>query len=392
MKVVNIDVQSHLVEKLENLDALSFVLDVVRPLGHKALRIEPFTGSLLSVKLPLAPIRKFEDEDYSNVFNLVHTIPIYLRSCRPEVYDKERDIVESLGAYFPNAKGDSPYIELYLRAIEVESAGKDETHFKWLFAVVLLHELAHAALDIFNSESCSNNMEKVFYCTEFGRWREESMANATALRIIEEYGDNGFYEFAKEFMLGQPDEYALGVMMENFDNGDFRSVMMGKERGVDAALQARWMAQARNWAKMKGWDKDDHYRIMRTVSERKNKKLMKDWNYWLTSQYVYEYKGQYYTNEQELVPCVVEHILDEYEEKNGKKMSVEEFGETFQYIATGAGMSYEPAADVCHDSRYKTKFQLLDGELALYYWWDNRTVHRFIDFGAHGIVEYCNNA
>ena len=61
--------------------------------------------------------------------------------------------------------------------------------FKYLLTKVLIHELAHAALDIFNLVDAPSS-EKVFYDTDFGKWREESMANAVALRIIKDFSED----------------------------------------------------------------------------------------------------------------------------------------------------------------------------------------------------------
>ena len=139
---------------------------------------------------------------YENIVTLLHTIPIYLRDSRPEEILGEDCIIDPLGAYYSNRKGDSPYIELYMTNIEC-CTQNDDQHFKWLFTKVLLHELAHAALDIHNHEQNYQTTEKVLYSSEFGRWCEELMANAVALRIIKDYGDKDFYDYAKQFMESQ---------------------------------------------------------------------------------------------------------------------------------------------------------------------------------------------
>ena len=79
---------------------------------------------------------------------------------------------------------------------------------------------------IWNRNEFVNNsvIEKIHYFSEFGRWREESMANAVTLRIIRGYGNKDFYDYAKQFMQSQPAEYALGVLMEDFGSWDFRNV------------------------------------------------------------------------------------------------------------------------------------------------------------------------
>lgn len=374
MKITNIDAPKQLVDKVLHLRIQDFILDVIRPLeqnyyGH-FFDIHLSHGSHLyhhNKKLPLSPIRKFMEAGYENVAVLIHTIPIYLRDSRPEICD-ENSIIDLLGAYYSNRGCDSPYIELYLKAID-NSVNKDN-EFKWLFTKVLIHELAHAALDIFNQEHNGRIREKVVYSTPFGKWREESMANAVALRIIKEYGDNDFYDYAKQFMTyHQNREYALGVLMEDFDYCDFRSVFDSKRRGVDSTLQQEWLNYVKGKHDWEGLHK---------------------WNDLLHSDTVYLFEGNYYTREEELVYDIVNKILSNYEEKNGRKMSFSVFSSIFPYIKTGAEMSYEPAKKVKNDSRYKTRIILEDGDYKLYYWWDDETIKQFVKKANIKLTKYKN--
>ena len=375
MKITNIDAPEHLAKKVLDLKIQDFILDVIRPLEHNYYG-QPFFyihsrhGLHLyhhKKMLPLSPIRNFLVARYENVAVLLHSIPIYLRDSRPEIRD-ENSIIDLLGAYYSNRGGDSPYIELYLKVID-DSVNNDN-EFKWLFTKVLIHELAHAALDIFNQEDETNITEKVFYRTEFGRWREESMANAVALRIIKEYGRKRFYNFAKEFMLSQHPEYALGVLMEDFGYWDFRSVFDSKKQGVDSTLQQKWL----NYVKGKpDWDG------------------LHKWNDLLDSDVVYLFEGKYYSDEKELVYDIVNKVLSDYEEKNGRKMSFSVFSSIFPYIRTGAEMSYEPAKKVENDTRYKTRIILEDGDYKLYYWWNNESLDLFVDKAGIDLTRYHNN-
>ena len=166
--------------------------------------------------------------------SLLHTIPVYLRA-----ENKSREEGDLLGAYYPDKN--NPYIELYMQDIW-DAAKANDLHYKWLLTKVLIHELAHAALDVYNLENGKYIEEKVKYSTEFGKWREESMANAITLRIIREADDTAFYAYAKEFMLHQPDRYALGVLLENFEDLDFDSVLEAKYMGVPVNFAEEWMA------------------------------------------------------------------------------------------------------------------------------------------------------
>ena len=245
MKIVNLDAPEHLAEKVVELEIPNFIIEVVRHLERDYAHLtchQIICGvhSSHNTTLPLTQIWKFEEMRYENIAALVHTIPIYLRDSRPEEIRDENSIIDLLGAYYSNRKGDSPYIELFLSAID-NSINNDENHFKWLFTKVLIHELAHAALDIFNLERNNSAIEKIHYSSEFGRWREESMANAVTLQIIRDYGNKDFYDYATQFMQSQPAEYALGVLMEDFRYWDFRSVFDSKEQGVDYNLQQEWL-------------------------------------------------------------------------------------------------------------------------------------------------------
>ena len=380
MKIVNLDAPAHLAHKVVKLEIPNFIIEVVRHLerdcydchGPLAYYRQIIFGvhSSHNTALPLSPIWKFENAGYENIATLIHTIPIYLRDSKPEEIRDENSIIDLLGAYYSNRKGDSPYIELFLSAID-NSINNDENHFKWLFTKVLIHELAHAALDIFNLERNNSVIEKIHYFSEFGRWREESMANAVTLKIIRDYGNKDFYDYATRFMKSQPAEYALGVLMEDFGYWDFRSVFASKERGVDSNLQQKWL----NYVKgTPDWDG------------------LKKWNYMLHRKYVYVFEGKYYPLEQELVYDIVEKVLSDYEHQNGGKMPFAKFSTIFPYIRTGVEMSYEPAQKVVGDSRYEKEFELADGNYSLYRYWDNESLHKFIDMDNLNvnIIEYKN--
>ena len=267
MKIVNIDAPQKIVEKVQGLMIPRFILDVIKPLEEKYYTvlagiqmIHPSKCYVSSkVSLPTFPIRMFWEKTigYENIATLIHTIPIYLRVDNTK--SDETGIIELLGAYYPivpnntNIKRESPYIELFLTPIN-DAANGNDTHFKWLFTKVLLHELAHAALDIYNIEGFQNVTEQVSYMTPFGKWREESMANAVALNIIHIYGRKKFYRYAKDFILTkQPGEYKLGALLEEeFEHWDFYSVISGKIHGVDSVLQQEWLTYVKGTPTAKG--------------------------------------------------------------------------------------------------------------------------------------------
>ncbi len=380
MKIVNYDAPEHLAKKVLHFRIPEFIHEVVRPLEDNYYNsfsspqlVDGAHHHYSGTSFPLSPIWKFEVCDYENIAILLHTIPIYLRNSRPEAVREVRDenrisIIDLLGAYYSNRKGDSPYIELYLTAIE-DSTQNNDKHFKWLFAKVLIHELAHASLDIFNEEHSHYTSEKVFYHTEFGRWREESMANAVALRIIKEYGNKEFYDFAKAYMFSQPAEYALGVLMEDFRYWDFRSVYDAKKQGVNSVLQQGWLNYVQNTPDWAG---------------------LQNWNDLLNHEYVYSFKERYYTSEKELVYDIVNVVLSDYENNNGTKMPFTVFSSIFPCLENQGGMSYEPAEKVKDDSGYKNKVVLNDGVYYLSYFWNNKLLHDFIANVKVGVTELKN--
>lgn len=246
MKIVNIDAPKDVVRKIATENVLQFIRETFRNTENEldilsAIDFEcgPFDFRLKKT-LPLYPIRMFPYRGCLEIIaNLLHTIPVYLREERP-LECGEKDIVDMLGAYYPSRNGNSPHIELYVTAIDQETTGDNEK-FKWLFTKVLIHELAHAALDLFNYEIGRTITESVQYSTEFGKWREESMANAIALHVIHKSGNQPFYDYAKDFMLNQDEEYALGAKMGDLGYWDYRHFMDSKEDGVNQKLQDEWL-------------------------------------------------------------------------------------------------------------------------------------------------------
>lgn len=230
--------------------------------------------------------------------------------------------------------------------------------------------MAHAALDFANLEDCQQTWERVHYNTTFGRWREESMANAVTLRVIEDYGDPGFCKYAKQFMLTQPQEYALGVTMKDFGPWDFRCIGQEKLTGVHTDLQRQWLLYAKNSPDWEG---------------------LEEWNDRLLSSDVYLFNGEYFTSEADLVYAIVDQVLSDYEEAHDEPMSFSDFQSIFPYIETGAEMSYEPSSKVSGDSRFPKTISLKDGDYSLYYWWNNESLHRFVDKAPSIFIEYKNN-
>ena len=292
MKILNYDAPEELVIKVLEQAIPDFILEVIRkqeaafyhgdefylqmlcPLqryeqGEVEKRqvtegsLEIFTPISFDQCLRPTPIRKFTQASYRNIVSLLHTILVYLREKNTRG-DEEGDL---LGTYYPDKN--NPYIELYMQDIW-DAAKANDLHYKWLLTKVLIHELAHAALDVYNLENGEHIEEEVKYYTEFGKWREESMANAITLRIIREFDDTAFYAYAKEFMLQQLDKYALGVLLENFEDLDFDSVLEAKYMGVPVKFAEEWMEYVQGTPDWKGLHQRNKELIGKWAKDQKN--------------------------------------------------------------------------------------------------------------------------
>lgn len=387
MKIINLLSEVDMEPTIGDLS--EFILDVIRPteLEHYQkgdyLPVNPvellYEDSFDDPIPPMAPVRKFIWEGHENIATLLHTIPIYFRYGAPNEEDDDDNvdgsgkvyadrITDQFGAYVFNRKGESPYIELYLR--DIEDAAEDDQEFKWVFAIALLHALAHAAMDIYNRECVDEGQdEKVAYTTEFGRWREESMANAATLRVIKDFGDEDFYDFAEQLMLSQPPEYALGVKMVDFYDSDFDSVGDGKERGVNPALQDEWLNYVKNGnPDMAG---------------------LQNWNRVLASKRSYLLDGNYYEDETKLVHAIVDKVTSDYERENGRKMSADEFKSVFPLMKVGYGMSFEVARPE-DEGTYKKLVKLSDVTYSLFDDWDCDSLHQFVEKSGCKFTEFEN--
>jgi len=227
-----------------------------------------------------------------SISSLLHVVPFYLSKYR---HNEDKDL---LGAYFSGKGQKTPYIELYIS--EIEKAAKNanpknnkefEQYFKWILTQTTIHEIMHGVMDIYNQAQYYDTnghyigpSEQIVYSTEYGRWREESFANAATLKMIYFYINNlnaeivnsirsavnvfcgsnvdgiirkriensspsifaYFYSFTKDFMSRQDPEYALGVTLSRFKKIDFSKRVLEKSRGVSAQIQNDWLNEAKS--------------------------------------------------------------------------------------------------------------------------------------------------
>ena len=327
MKITNFDVDVHADKDLEHnlIYSLEFCSHFFASLQERYSH-EFVHGLIPDIFFPnhgphpeeLTPIWKCKDEhEYkANILHFAHTIPIVLkedplkRDPREEERKTEYPITEIWGMYISGRNNKTPYIELYPRNIDRSTHGNDE-HFKWLFTKVLIHELAHAVLDMFNYERNSGERQKVLYSSEFGRWREESMANAIVLTIIKEFGAEDFYNYALMVVRNQPAEYALGAKMPV----DIHGIIDEKRCGVSNVVRKLWLDYVKGKPTTQG---------------------LEQWNDMLTEEYVYSYCGQCF-DDRRLIERIVGGKLGEFKVKNKRDMNYAEFQEIFPCIKNFSG-------------------------------------------------------
>jgi len=212
MKIQNKNVSVELARKA--LDCVPFVLDVISVCKPCQMDTEqPICKEPLSV----VPFWELNTHDYNDVANMIHALPIYLVKGKGEEYPEDK-----LGAYCASKGSTSPYIKLYVEEIEKASAA-NAVQFQWLFTKVLLHEVMHAIMDVYNQIGFAGR-ETQFDSGEYRKWREESYANGGALWIIREYAklhpsqeNDDFVQYIERFMImNQNDGYTLGIHVADF--------------------------------------------------------------------------------------------------------------------------------------------------------------------------------
>lgn len=106
-----------------------------------------------------------------------------------------------------------------------------------LLTKVTMHEFCHAYMDVIAGSGRA--------CKDIYHWMEESMANVLTLKVIENYATKHpsaiqLFEYAKSFMLKQPDAYASAVRM--WENGicDYNMWAWNKDKCVAANSVKNW--------------------------------------------------------------------------------------------------------------------------------------------------------
>ena len=402
MKIYYIDAPEHLIKKISELHVLHNLTrlleglqrrqlhDIEHELEHDSEWGHPSYHDLSCMFL-------FDEESIGNIIPLLHSIPILLKDTKDMSFtnpispdntwrnehkrDERRDddrsekngpvrIVDPLGAYFAQDDGGYPWIEIYLSEIERCSHG-DDNAFISIFIITLLHELSHSALDIRNCWRYEGRKERIAYQTEFGRWREESVANALTLKIIKYSNDKEFYEFAQCFMKSQPAEYALGTLYDCTDYWFIRYLMESKSQGVHPELQKAWLDYVKGCPEREGVNK---------------------WHVMLSARAVYYCCGRYSRSASDIVKYIIDRCLDEYYLNKGTKMTQDIFCSTFPNIRLDKErMAYWPTEKGEYEITYLKKIELSDGCYSLNYKsWDLNNAIQFIQNTGYKITEFVN--
>lgn len=129
---------------------------------------------------------------------VINDIPIHFG--RQEDYE-DYDDGKYLGLYRRN-KGNTREIILFEDAIKVVAKG-DNDYLENLIWKVIIHEYAHAMMDTLQDDEIKSQDPKLY------KYREESLANAFALKVLKSSG-SGFRKI-EDFVKSQPKEYRHGL-------------------------------------------------------------------------------------------------------------------------------------------------------------------------------------
>ncbi len=131
------------------------------------------------------------------------------------------------------------WIILFADTIKASVANAQELH--WLMTKVLIHELMHGLMD--TNRNCDKPCpSKIPYLSKFGRYCEESFANALTAYYINYLEQPDFLNYSLNFMDRQPFEYQLGAKLYRRMGSDVtdlaRRYVQQKRRGSEVEFKA----------------------------------------------------------------------------------------------------------------------------------------------------------
>ena len=331
---------------------------------------------------PYVSVSYFEKPSYYNIYNLIHTIPIYLTK-QGIIQQGENDISDFFGMYSTDKDNPhNPHIEIYVNNIVSSYSSrlandqafdnKVMNKIKWSIAFALLMKLAHAALDINNFSSFSNETKRIQYQTDFDKIRDFAMAYVIVKRLVKDYerhyqDELEFRQHIQNMQKHLPYECTLYSRLEElFSDQDIEYFLVSKFKGVFLRHQSEWLKYIQNNPSAEG---------------------LRDWNEILAYQYAtYLYNGNYYMGGERIGSHKLAlRVIKDYIDSHQNKVSSSEICEIFwdfkkPYFKHSKSPSIAPIESVIGLKHYDTKeediLHFTDGDYVIYYYWSSLELNR----------------
>ena len=166
------------------------------------------------------------------MFTLLKRIPIWLVTedeFKSKSHVEDKNSTEYLGCYVSLSSENNNLPLIYLCPERIMKAAEMQKMApKILYAIVLIHELAHAIMDPTNNLNDFGTLSKVGQQpikSEADNFMEESLANMITLQYFDAVKgriDNDDYSVVKEFMKLQPPAYKFGIAQHEHINTDWK--------------------------------------------------------------------------------------------------------------------------------------------------------------------------
>ncbi|MBR4646847.1 MAG: hypothetical protein IKO75_07040 [Bacteroidales bacterium] len=268
MVIKNVDVSDDLVKKVEK--CIDFIKGTIESgtSGKSGTSGFHYPNPIIKVNSKITPDIPYlllhrdvqVNVSFQNVSWFIHSVPIYLKN---KIESKE------LGLYV-TGEYDVKYILLDVEKIDKE-VSSDHERFKMLLTTVLIHELMHAVLDLSNHKDYYNNsstknqssscpfalvhkhMDRLELNKDYKDWREEAYANALTLHLIEMSGKKKLIEYARNFMINQDEQYAVGASLSKISciyeqTDDYLKEKNLKENNLTKVYDIdKWNKLRRDW-------------------------------------------------------------------------------------------------------------------------------------------------
>lgn len=252
-------------------EKLSTAINNALGLVGKLLKFKECGRIILKVKDFLDSIKKWVDDKGATSAIENNNFEPWLKRIIDELRGEVSMPTEALGVYCHEWKKNNGFNE---KAIFIcwerihDCAGRG--HAVDLLTKVTIHEFCHAYMDVIAG---SGHASKDVY-----HWMEESMANVLTLKVIENYvikhpSAQQVFEYAKSFMVEQPEAYASAVRM--WENGicDYDLWAWNKEKCLVAPSVRTWCKE------MEAQGDSVSTERMRTLWNEVKKEIIKNFKY-----------------------------------------------------------------------------------------------------------------